>query len=165
MPISNFYDELDALLQFNCEICRTAEIGCTLSRMRALPPKLGGKGVAHDSQPTYQIWTQSVKPILRYRSAVWGVSLHVRTCRDTPPVTTAWAVTNGSPSACQISTQSAQPLPRNGRRNICDIPQVVRATCHSGYWHDSALVPHTVEGMGVPTKEDRLSIGLSVPEI
>ena len=43
--------------------------------------------------------------------------------------------------------------------------QVARATCHSGYWHDSALVPYTVEGMGVPTKEDRLSIGLSVPEI
>ena len=44
-------------------------------------------------------------------------------------------------------------------------PQVARATCHSGYWHDSALVPYTVEEMGVPTKEDRLSIGLSVPEI
>ena len=44
-------------------------------------------------------------------------------------------------------------------------PQVARATCHSGYWHDSALVPYTAEGMGVPTKEDRLSIGLSVPEI
>ena len=44
-------------------------------------------------------------------------------------------------------------------------PQVARATCHSGCWHDSALVPYTVEGMGVPTKEDRLSIGLSVPEI
>ena len=43
--------------------------------------------------------------------------------------------------------------------------QVARATCHSGYWHDSALVPCTVEGMGVPTKEDRLPIGLSVPEI
>ena len=43
MTISSFYDESDALLQFNCEICRTAEIGCTLSRMRALPPKLGGK--------------------------------------------------------------------------------------------------------------------------
>ena len=28
--------------------------------------------------------------------------------------------------------------------------------------YDSALVPYTVEGMGVPTKEDRLSIGLSV---
>ena len=31
VTISSFYDELDALLQFNCEICRTAEIGCTLS--------------------------------------------------------------------------------------------------------------------------------------
>ena len=28
-------------------------------------------------------------------------------------------------------------------------PQVARATCHSGYWHDSALVPYTVEGMGI----------------
>ena len=27
--------------------------------------------------------------------------------------------------------------------------QVARATCHSGYWHDSVLVPYTVEGMGV----------------
>ena len=44
-------------------------------------------------------------------------------------------------------------------------PQVARATCHSGYWHDSALAPYTVEEMGVPTKEDRLPIGLSVPEI
>ena len=44
-------------------------------------------------------------------------------------------------------------------------PQVARATCYSGYWHDSALVPYTAEGMGVPTKEDRLSIGLLVPEI
>ena len=44
-------------------------------------------------------------------------------------------------------------------------PQVARATCHSGYWHDSALVPYTAEGMEVPTKKDRLSIGLSVPEI
>ena len=43
MTISSFYDELDALLQFNYETCRTAEIGCTLSRMRALPSKLGGK--------------------------------------------------------------------------------------------------------------------------
>ena len=43
--------------------------------------------------------------------------------------------------------------------------QVARATCHSGYWHDSALVPYMVEGMGVPTKEDRFPIGLSVPEI
>ena len=39
----SFYDELDALLQFNCEMCRNAEIGCTISRMRALPPKLGEK--------------------------------------------------------------------------------------------------------------------------
>ena len=44
-------------------------------------------------------------------------------------------------------------------------PQVARATCHSGYWHDSASVPYTVEGIGVSTKEDRLSIGLSVLEI
>ena len=43
LTISSFYDELDALLQFNCELRRTAEIGCTLSRMHALPPKLGGK--------------------------------------------------------------------------------------------------------------------------
>ena len=43
MTKSSFYDELDALLQFDCEICRIAEIGCTLSRMRALPPKLGGQ--------------------------------------------------------------------------------------------------------------------------
>ena len=27
-------------------------------------------------------------------------------------------------------------------------PQVSRATCHSGYWHDLELVPYTVEGMG-----------------
>ena len=30
------------------------------------------------------------------------------------------------------------------------------------YCHDSALVIYTVEGMGEPIKEDRLSIGLSV---
>ena len=34
--ISSFYDKLDALLQFNCEICGTAEIGCTLSRISAV---------------------------------------------------------------------------------------------------------------------------------
>ena len=45
VTISSFYDELDALLQLNYEICRTGEIGCTLSRMRALPPKLGRQGV------------------------------------------------------------------------------------------------------------------------
>ena len=44
-------------------------------------------------------------------------------------------------------------------------PQVARATCHSWHCHDSALVPYTAEGMGLPTKEDRLSIGLTVPEI
>ena len=34
------------------------------------PPKTGGKHVLSDPQLTYQIWTQSVKPFLRYRSAV-----------------------------------------------------------------------------------------------
>ena len=51
------------------------------------------------------------------------------------------------------------------RRKMCDTLQAARTTCHSKYWHDSALVPYTVEGMGVPTKEGSLSIGLSVPEI
>ena len=36
------WTKLDALLQFSCEKCHTAQIGHTLSRMRALPPKLGG---------------------------------------------------------------------------------------------------------------------------
>ena len=43
--------------------------------------------------------------------------------------------------------------------------QLARATCHSRHWHDSALVPYTAEGMGLPTKEDRLSIELTVAEI
>ena len=44
-------------------------------------------------------------------------------------------------------------------------PQVARATFHNVHCHDSALIPYTAEGMGLPTKEDRLSIGLTVPEI
>ena len=35
-----------------------------------IPPMTCGKHVLSDPQPTYQIWTQSAKPILRYRSAV-----------------------------------------------------------------------------------------------
>ena len=42
-------------------------------------------------------------------------------------------------------------------------PQVERATCHNVHCHDSSLVPCTAEG--ILTKEDRLSIGLTVPEI
>ena len=34
------------------------------------PPLTCGKHVLSDAQPTYQIWTQSAKPFLRYRSAV-----------------------------------------------------------------------------------------------
>ena len=45
---SNFYFELDALFQFKCEIFRTAEIRCTLSRMCAVPPKLDGKRCSFD---------------------------------------------------------------------------------------------------------------------
>ena len=43
--------------------------------------------------------------------------------------------------------------------------QVARATCHNVHCHDSALVPCTAEGMGLPTKEDRLSIEPTVPEM
>ena len=101
-------------------------------------------------QPTYQIWTQSVKPFLRYNSAVGG---YLCPCaRDYCSY-----VTNGTPIAYIISIQSAQPLPRNSRRKICDTPRTARASCRSRYCHDSALVPYTVEGMGAPTKEDRLS--------
>ena len=28
-------------------------------------------------------------------------------------------------------------------------PKVARATCHNGYWQDSALVPYTAEEMGL----------------
>ena len=34
------------------------------------PPMTCGKHVLSDLQPTYQIWTQSVEPFLRYRSVV-----------------------------------------------------------------------------------------------
>ena len=34
------------------------------------PPMTCGKHVLTDLQPTYRIWTQSVKPFLRYRSTV-----------------------------------------------------------------------------------------------
>ena len=42
------------------------------------------------------------------------------------------AVTNGSPTAYQISMQSAQLLLRNSRRNICDIPP--GSTRHVPQW-------------------------------
>ena len=43
--------------------------------------------------------------------------------------------------------------------------QVARATCHSRHWHNSALVTYTAEGIGLPAKEDCLSIELTVAEI
>ena len=42
---------------------------CACAEM-PIPPMTCGKHVLSDPQPTYQIWTQSAKPILRYRSAV-----------------------------------------------------------------------------------------------
>ena len=45
--------------------CRDAHVQRWL-----IPPMTCGKHVLSDPQPTYQIWTQSAKPILRYRSAV-----------------------------------------------------------------------------------------------
>ena len=57
-------------------------------------------------------------------------SMHVRTCRNTALMTTSgYTTTNGFLTAYQILTQSAQSLPRSSNGNICDTPQVARATC------------------------------------
>ena len=80
--------------------------------------------------------------------------VHVRTCRDTPPMncvkhlvhdpqlthqnwtqpaaSRSWDTEARSKSTCEISTQSAQPLPRYSRRNICDIPS--GSTRHVPQW-------------------------------
>ena len=46
--------------------------------------------------------------------------VHVRTCRDTPPMITACTTINGTTIAYQISAQSAQPLPSSNRRKFLD---------------------------------------------
>ena len=79
--------------------------------------------------------------------------------------------TNGAPIESQISTQSAQALPRNSRWNICNTPQAARATCHNGHTVHTDMIRHwsrtrqEPRGLGLRTKEDRLSIGLKVLEI
>ena len=50
-------------------------------------------------------------------------------------------------------------------RQFLHPPHFARATCHSGHPDGWVLVPFTVEGMQLPIKEDRLSIGPVVAEI
>ena len=56
--------------------------GLHVRTFRDTPSMTCVKHLVHDPQLTYQNWTQSAEPFLRYRSAVC-------TCRDTPPVTAA----------------------------------------------------------------------------
>ena len=86
------------------------ENGCARAHVRIHP--------IHDLCKALQTHTPKLNTIGRAVPEIQKRGVHVRTCRDTPPVTTVKVVTNGSPSACQISTQSAQPLPRNSKRNI-----------------------------------------------
>ena len=87
----------------------------------------------------------------------------VHTCA--PPISAPYAPHTPHPTPIPNFTTIGPAATEKQRRKICDTLRAARATCHSRYWHDSALIPYTVEGMGVSTKEDRLSIGLSVPEI
>ena len=87
--------------------------------------------------------------------------VHVRTCRDTPPVTTAYAAVNGIAIACQLSNQSAEPLPSNSRRNICDTPQAARARCHNIGTDMIRYLSHArQEGWGYPPKRTACQSGL-----
>ena len=58
------------LAQLATRILRYGDGGARAHVQRCpTPPMTCGKHLLNDLQPTYQIWTQSVKPFLRYRSA------------------------------------------------------------------------------------------------
>ena len=59
------------LAQLATWILRYGDVGARAHVQRcSTPPMTCGKHVLSDLQPTYQIWTQSVEPFLRYRSAM-----------------------------------------------------------------------------------------------
>ena len=59
------------LAQLATRILRYGDGGARAHVQRCpTPPMTCGKHVLSDLQPTYQIWTQSVEPFLRYRSAM-----------------------------------------------------------------------------------------------
>ena len=82
--------------------------GVHVRTCRDIPPMTCGKHIVHGPQPTHQIRTQSVKPFLRYRSAVCTCA---RADEGTLPMPFVKCIANGHPSTYQISTQSAEPLP------------------------------------------------------
>ena len=59
------------LAQLGTRILRYGDGGARAHVQRCpTPPMTCGKHVLSDLQPTYQIWTQSVEPFLRYRNAM-----------------------------------------------------------------------------------------------
>ena len=74
---SNHTSNFSKIVQSDPEIRRWEGRGVHVRTCRSAhvqrcptPPMTCGKHVLSDLQPTYQIWTQSVKPILRYISVV-----------------------------------------------------------------------------------------------
>ena len=67
--VSNHTSNISKIVQSDPEIRRWGGARAHVQRCPT-PPMTCGKHVLSDPQPTYQIWTQSVKPFLRYRSAV-----------------------------------------------------------------------------------------------
>ena len=72
-----------------------------------------------------EIATAEQKEVILYKSGsptkksyMWGIPRQIDQKFQKLYPTHAYAVTNRSPSAYQISTQSAQPLPSDGKRNI-----------------------------------------------
>ena len=98
------------------------------------PPMTCGKQVLSDPQPTYQIWTQSAKPFLRYRSAVC-------TCARAeipPPMTCVKHLVHDLQLTHQNWTQSAEPFLRY-RSAVCTC-----ATCRDT--PSMTCVKHLVHG-------------------
>ena len=108
-----------------------------------------GRHLVNDPQPTYQIWTQSAKWFLRYRSAVCG---YLCTCAraEMPHL---WLLHKLQLIGPQEHTKFQHNRPSRYRATAggkCVTPSgrhASRATVGK-YWHDSTLVPYTVEGMG-----------------
>ena len=86
--------------------------GVLMRTCRDTPLMICGKHIVHGPQPTHQIWTQSAKPFLRYRSAVCTCA---RADEGTPPMPFVKCIANGHPTTYQISTHSAHPLPSNSK--------------------------------------------------
>ena len=120
------------------------------------------KRLANGSLTTYEISAQSVQPFTRYEKEAHR---HVRTCKWTSLMACALYIATWSLNTHQIWSQSTKPFLSYSLAVNFYTPHFARASYHTGYPDGWMLVPFTGEGMQLPIKEDRLSIGPVVAEI